>query len=198
VADGAVRVDGRLDEPVWRKEHFGAEGRIGALAGAPRSVQPELLVTYDTGGLYLAIRVKDPEEKRCRFDLTLCRLFSIPTEQSYRYHIAYSGGNIVDSHLMYHQREESWTCPWKIATDESNGVWSAEIGIPFSNVMPEINPGPGSVWRFNLALFRAGDDLDAPPLARWGYPDLDRVAHGAALVFGATTDEWTGPTEADK
>ena len=202
---GAIKLDGRLDEPGWQQGQFEEMSEIGmgALKNATR-----FKILYDGRYVYFGFecefdridildRVRpvghdgaayynesleimlDPygtREKHCHFILN-------PVPNS-----CYDArfGFIEDPlHPLYGKRDSSWNGKWDYAPtiDKERKRWTAEVRIPFSTL--EVKPPrPGSAWSMNVgrAEWRGGYRKD-PAYSIWS-PNLEARSFHDRSTFG--------------
>lgn len=162
-AEQAPVIDGRDDDPVWRRtpatsdflEFQPAEGK------APR-FRTEFKVAYDDHSLYVFVRAYDPHPDSIMTALTR-RDERGPSDQlkvmidSYHdrrsgFEFAVNPVGVKRDYAMYNdqQEDQSWDGIWDVGTRIDSLGWTAEFRIPFSQLRYANNPRHVfgfSVWR---------------------------------------------------
>ncbi len=190
-------VDGALGDAAWE----GAAGFAGMAPIGDDSLSPDLTrvrVLYTDERLYLAWECHFAPEaelqavarerdtgKPWREDSV--ELFLLPGEQATREYyqlIGNSVGSIYDLHVGRAQ----WNGAWEFATTTGQGVWYAELSVPFAD-LGRATPADGELWRANICrdvqAGRSSNDSWAPLAASYIEPDnfgwLRFETGGAAL-----------------
>lgn len=161
VANGAVRVDGRLDEDVWRSippiVDFVQKEPI---EGAAPSDAMEVRIAYDDGALYVAARMessgeiqaplgrRDDQGRAESFLVSLDTYLDRRTASSFGLTAA---GVRLDSYYASDDRDagdNGYDPVWqgRVARDERG--WTAELWIPFSQL--RFNDRDPQVWGLNI------------------------------------------------
>ena len=138
-----IRLDGRLDEDVWRgaaqSDFVQAEPR----EGQPATSQTEVWVAYDQSNLYIAAILHDEENPtvndiRKDFDESNQDVFQVilDTFQDRRSGYVFQTnpqGARGDRQVANEGREvnRSWDAIWRVETARFDGGWSLEMEIPF-------------------------------------------------------------------
>ena len=173
-ADGAVTVDGKLDEAVWAQ----APRTRSFLRPDGRPLGPELATSarmvYDDQNLYIAFDVKDSDivsDRASRDDKVweqdAVEVYLDPGSDGKRYlEIQVSPKNVVFDAMFDSHRTPPWeeaakrtTLPMQTAVAVAGSVndpgpdtgWTVELAIPFSAI-PDAGsaPAPGATWTANL------------------------------------------------
>ena len=173
-----VRVDGRLDEPVWRGLPVQTDFAIvtpDTLETPPYATRLRLFHTDK--GLYVGVDMDQPAEtivqRLTGRDVSINERDSIGImldtsgEARYGYWFELALGNTVsDGTMLPEQRfSREWDGPWRGATARTETGWSAEIMIPWNIVaMPQAD-GRRQIGTY--VVRRVGHRH-----ARWGWPPL--------------------------
>ncbi len=177
-SDGRIRVDGRLDEPVWQRLPAYDEFVI---------VEPDLRerppyrtyirLTYNDRGLYLAADMRQPPETlisrlsgRDTRELNRDSInFTLDTSGDGRYGFWFGislGDSLSDGTVLPERKfSPDWDGPWLGRSKVTEQGWTAEFFIPWSAVSM---PASGPVRRMGMYLSRKFADTDQ----RWGWPAL--------------------------
>jgi hypothetical protein len=189
-AAGSIRLDGRLDEPVWSA----VEPATGFTQQAPADGQPatertEVRVAYDEGALYVGARMYDSEPSRIVAELGRRDgggsddhfEFSVDSYHDHRTAFFFKVNSLgVKSDAVYSDDGEgmdsSWDPVWEAATSRDSLGWTAEIRIPLSQL--RYSSAPAQVWGidFNRHIRRKGEDV------LWAYRSRDD--DGFSSFFG--------------
>ncbi len=159
-ADGPIGLDGKLDEPVWRKalafDQFYIQG-----TGEP-GFPTEAKLLYDDDALYIGFRCPTPpggavtarETKRDGkvYSDDCVEIMIDPNKTGDRYfHILVNpNGAIMDRFCDQggHVGDAKWNGDIKARAVQGDGFWSVEVRVPFSTL--DIIPGAGRDWGFNF------------------------------------------------
>jgi hypothetical protein len=168
-----VRLDGRLDDDVWRRAPVATGFRQREPAeGAPATEQTEVRIAFDDETLYIAVLARDSEPDRI-----VSRILQRGRimERGFGGRAGFAGDDAVailvdpfhdrrnavvfatnangaefDALLTDEGREfnRDWRGVWRVATARSAEGWSAEFAIPFRTLRyPDGGPG---TWGFNV------------------------------------------------
>jgi hypothetical protein len=150
--DGAVTIDGRLDEAAWRQAtpitHF---RQFEPDEGAPASLPTEVRVLYDDGALYIGARMSQPGgvvAPLARRDQLLDAsgdngsFNSLTTDKlvvnldPYHNHIDNAWFEVNPAGVKGDQfdGDPSWDPVWEAAAQVDSAGWSAEMRIPYSQL----------------------------------------------------------------
>jgi hypothetical protein len=189
VKDGAIKVDGKLEEPAW-KEAKSTGLFVNTLKGTPAEQAVEARLLYDSKFLYVAFDVKDTDV----WSTFKKRDDKLWQEECVELFIDWSGkgknyieiqvsplGTVFDSFLPEYRKH------WKAKTDydfdsgviakvkvdgtidnrkDADKGWLVEMAVPFDKLKgpaaegPAVPPKVGDAWRINL--FRV-DRPGTPP-----------------------------------
>ncbi len=145
--NGALRIDGHLDEPVWQVAPVGSDFvQLEPEEGAPATERTTFQVAYDKDHLYIAVRAFDSEPDKVRGLLTR-RDVESPSDwilvaiDSYGDHrTAFQFGvNPAGTRIYLYRSEDvnedrSWDAVWDVAVSRDSLGWVAEFCIPFSQL----------------------------------------------------------------
>ena len=166
VANGSIRVDGRLDDDAWQKavpvtDFIQKEPVEGAQPTDPM----EVFLAYDDDVLYVGARmhsgdgrIQAPLGRRDSTDQAEHILVSFDTFLDRRTAVVFgvtASGVRID---RYHSsdNEDSFDSGfdpvWRAETQVSGDQWTAELWIPFSQL--RFNPQSVQTWGLNLFRFR--------------------------------------------
>jgi len=161
LTDGAIRLDGRLDEDVWYT--------VPALTdftqrqpdeGAPPSEPMEVRLAYDGDALYVGARmwssepVQAPVGRRDDDDQSEHLLVSLDTYLDRRTAMAFgitAAGVRLDSYYSSDDSrggDEGFNPVWAGRTVIEESAWTAELRIPFSQL--RFNARTPQVWGLNI------------------------------------------------
>jgi hypothetical protein len=163
VAAGALRLDGRLREPMWQTAES-ASGFIQRepVEGAPASGRTEVRVLYDDEALYVGARMHSRDRRPVRALVTRRDregsseqlLVSLDTYRdrrtAYTFAVTPAGVRIDYYHSSDFEssRDYSFDPVWEAATTIDSAGWTAELRIPFSQL--RFNAGNEQVWGINI------------------------------------------------
>jgi hypothetical protein len=140
-AEGAISIDGVLDEPAWQA----AEAGTGFLQtepddGDPATVETRFRILWDDHSLYVGIECDDPQpptatrSRRDRdIDADLVRIdLDTTLDRRTAYHFGvYAGGQQVDGiHFNDTDFTTDWDAPWESAVATTPRGWTVEMRIP--------------------------------------------------------------------
>ncbi len=173
-----IRIDGRLDEPVWRSIAAQAGFRV-LIPDTLREPAHEtyLRLAYDDKGLYVAADMHQPEEtliarlsgrdiymsSRDGMGITL----DTSGEGRYGFWFSVNLGDSVSDGTVLPERKYSrdWDGPWRGRSQTTDTGWTAELFIPWSTVSM---PAAGEVRHMGVYVSRTV----AYRKERWGWPAL--------------------------
>ena len=144
-AFGAIRLDGRLDEPAWASAPVtDAFTQIDPDEGKPASQRTEVRVLYDDDALYVGVRLHDTGPITARLgrrdmDLGDSDWFGVMLDSYHDHRTAFGfdvnpAGVRRDEVKTIDQDDNSWDAVWDVATTVDAGGWTAEYRIPFSQL----------------------------------------------------------------
>ncbi len=180
-AQGAIALDGRLDEPSWA----GAPVAKDFVQNDPREGEPatfdtEVKLLYDDRALYIGVFARDPEpgqiivnELRKDFNTGSGDGFQVVIDtfhderNGYQFAINPMGAK-WDSQMSNEGRDQNanWDGIWDVATRIAEDGWHAEIEIPFKTL--KFGPEAMQTWGINFQrrLRRRNENSYWSPLRR--------------------------------
>jgi hypothetical protein len=143
----AIRVDGRLDDAVWRTAtpvtvFVQREPR----EGAPATFPTEARVAFDASGIYVAVRAFDPEPDKIIGFLTRRDMWSSSDwirvlidsyhDRRTAYEFAVNAAGVKRDAYWFNDNnsDDSWDAVWEVAVSRDAQGWRAEFHIPFSQL----------------------------------------------------------------
>lgn len=161
---GPIRLDGALDEPVWRSappatDFVQSEPR----EGQPATEQTEAWVAFDRDNLYIAAFLHDTdadaaivndirkdfrEDDQDDFEVILD---TFRDRRNGYVFITNPAGGRVDRQIANEGREinASWDAIWDVRTQRRADGWTVEMRIPFRTL--RFVPGDGQSWGINFS-----------------------------------------------
>jgi hypothetical protein len=141
--DETIRLDGRLDEAVWRGSSESRFIQAEPREGQPATEETEVWVAYDESNLYVAARLHDSGEPtvneiRKDFGDTNQDVFQVILDtfrdrrNGYVFQTNPEGAR-GDRQVANEGREinRSWDAVWRVETERIEGGWTLEMEIPF-------------------------------------------------------------------
>jgi len=188
--DRQIVLDGRMTEGEWDKAYRTGAALMGSLDGRPGPRKPEMHLRYSDKGLYLGIKSFLPlDPQGIEFDVAIMGEYTIPAWQSERW--IYTSRGPAQAHGTHSVDGEHvpWESKWQAAGATENGMWQAEVFIPFDDCVSGVRPEAGDRWRLNLCVREpARMPEQGEDVLRWGFPNLNQTEHGAILVFGPSIE----------
>ena len=157
------RVDGRLDDEVWRRAPFITQFvQREPEEGAPARERTEVAFAYDEDALYIGARLHSEDTagvralvtRRDREESSEQLIISLDTYRDRRtaYTFAVTAGGVrID---YYHaadfesRRDYTFDPVWEARTVVDSAGWTAEIRIPFTQL--RFNAAPEQTWGVNV------------------------------------------------
>ncbi len=184
-----VRVDGRLDEPVW-SQLVPAEGFLQSRPdeAAPVSERTQAYLFYDDESLYIGFRCYDsePEKIIVRYDARDARtnsdsvnVFLDPfgdRRNGYFFSVNAAGGQFDALVSADGSFDPTWDGIWYSGVHRDEQGWSVEIAIPFRSIRFRT----GQSWGLNLSrnIARKNEDAAWQFIARFeGRPRPSRAGY---------------------
>jgi hypothetical protein len=156
--DGAIRIDGRLDEEAWaRATPITAFTQLDPAEGQPASERTEVRILFDEGALYIGARLYDREPVTTRLgrrDQGVTSDWLTVIFDSNHDHRTAFGFEVNPSGVRRDQtrspngEDDSWDPVWQAATSIDGEGWTAELRIPFSQL--RFDPGAEQVWGLQI------------------------------------------------
>ena len=161
VSADAPRIDGRLDDAIWRQvttyEHFVQSDPTEGVAGSERTV---FQVAYDEEALYVGVRSFDhnPDGIVSRLtrrdddieaDWVSVSLDPHHDRQSGAWFKVYASGSVQDGvYSADRERDRSWDSIWEAETTVDDSGWTAEFRIPYHAL--RFSPQQTYTWGLNV------------------------------------------------
>jgi len=178
-------IDGRLDEPVWKKATTYSNFML--VNGNLATVQTFISLLYDEKNFYIGYRCLEPDidnlkmEKRER-DKEVWKDdsidFLIIPEKGIAYHfIVNPSGSKYDEKISYPAKaDSSWDGLWKVSTHREKDSWIAEISIPFSDFGLK-GVKESEEWKVNFCRSRrtSGSKENSSLYPTGGFQNLEKV-----------------------
>lgn len=193
VLDDAIRVDGALDEDIWRSAHWFSDFRQKEPEeGAEPSERTEIAIAFDEHALYVGARLfhSDPSalgaELSRRDDIaprSETLVVSLDTYRdrrtAYSFAVTAAGARIdwYNREDTEGSRDETFDPVWEARTRIDGDGWTAEMRIPFSQL--RFNERPEQTWGLNVNRWIPTKNEDI----YWVYVPRDET--GWASRFGA-------------
>lgn len=165
--DSPVRIDGRLDEPIWEKAKW--EGGFKLLSSAGKeerarkpSVKTEFAFLADQDSVYIGVRAADDrmnelvaQPRTAIWGAESVEIFLSPDGGAFEYYqfvVTFQG----DVHQLFfseggHTRPDPYAPAWEHKTAVADGGWSAEVRIPLSAFYMTRNKLWRGTWGVNVA-----------------------------------------------
>ena len=161
VAEGALRVDGRLDEEAWRTVPPVTDFvQKEPVEGAPPGDRMDIRFAYDDGALYVGARmysntpIRAPMGRRDQGEQAEHLLVSLDTYLDRRTSSTF-GVTATGVRLdHYHSSDDEWNDDdtfdpvWQARTAIDEQGWTAELWIPFAQL--RFNDRSPQVWGLNV------------------------------------------------
>jgi hypothetical protein len=192
-AQGAIRLDGVLDDAAWVDVPMAHDFiQNDPREGMPATYDTEVRMVYDDRALYVGVFARDDEPGRLIVS-DLKKDYSVDTSDSFRlildtFHDGRNGymfatnpaGARWDAQMANEGRESNtnWDAIWDVATRITETGWVAEMRIPYQTIRFS---GDMSTWgvNFQRKIRRLNEDSYWSPLPRiW---DLDRASLAGTL-----------------
>jgi hypothetical protein len=173
-----IKLDGKLDEPVW--QGLSAYDELVVIEPDTLALPPyrtRVRLFYDESGLYVGVDMEQPKEtlvarlsgrdsrhiNRDNINITL----DTSGDGRYGYWFGINlGGSLMDGTLLPERQFSSdWDGAWRGESAESANGWTAEFHIPWGTVSM---PTTDEVRRIGFYISRKVAHLDE----RWGWPAL--------------------------
>ena len=157
--DGAIRIDGRLDEAAWADAPAVTGFRqIEPEEGAPSSQRTVVRILYDDEALYVGARLHDTGPiigrlGRRDMDLGDSDWFGVMLDSYHDHRTAFGfdvnpAGVRRDEVKVIESDDNSWDPVWDVATTVDADGWTAEYRIPFSQL--RFNADGPQTWGLQL------------------------------------------------
>lgn len=156
-AEGAIRVDGRLDEPAWaRATPFDAFVEISPREGATPAETTEVRFLHDARTIYVGIVSRDSQPDRIRRNRgprdavpsgdSILVAFDPGRTRRTGYLFKIGAGGVIEDRLLFDDLGErsEWDAAWEGAAALLADGWSAELAIPLE--MMRFAPSEEQRW----------------------------------------------------
>ncbi|MCY1082046.1 DUF5916 domain-containing protein [Archangium lansingense] len=170
----APRVDGVLDDDIWRRIPFTSDFlQKEPEQGKPSTLRTEVAFVYDAEALYVGARMasdkpEDIETVMTRRDESGSAerlIISLDTYRdrrtAYSFAVTAAGVRVDWYHPQDHEyvRDSSYSPVWEARTTQTSEGWVAELRIPFSQL--RFNAAEEQVWGFNINRYIPRRNEDA-------------------------------------
>ena len=166
---GVPKIDGKLDDAVWSKSNFFGDF-VYFYKGKIASPQTEVAIVPGKDRVYFAIRCFEPNINKLvapqhhpgdmAFEDDLVEIFIDPDISGNHYiHMALTAGNFQFQQVATNfgtMKRSDFTMKWDSAVNIGKNAWTAEIAIPYSELM--VKPNNLGNWHINVT--RANQTLD--------------------------------------
>jgi hypothetical protein len=187
--DSTIKVDGRLDDEVWRDAPSGwgflemdpDRGRIA-------SEETVFKVAYDNDAIYFGVACfeRDPSATSsilCRRDeMRNSDMVSVYVDPFHDYTTGYNfrvnPDGVQEDYYVFNDgnRDKDWNAVWSAETSRDDNGWYAEIRIPFSAM--RYRPQESMTWGLQVYRYMHGRGEDT------GWASWERNASGFVSRFG--------------
>jgi hypothetical protein len=163
-AETLIRVDGVLDEPVWRMaDPATAFTQSAPDQGGPAHHRSEVRVAFDDQALYVGARLYDDAPDSIRAQLarrdngTAADLFEVYLDplrdRTTGYYFAVSAAGTLLDGVLYNDswNDDSWDGVWTGRAHRDSLGWTAELRVPYSQI--RFRSGEGLAWGVNFRRF---------------------------------------------
>lgn len=165
VADGAIALDGRLDEPAWsRAPALTQFFEVFPGNNKPPRTRTTARFLFDSQALYVGVRMDDPYPSKMRTqfverdqidgsqDYVFVYIDALGSGHGAQYFVTNVRGVETDGHYSETSASEDKAPDyhWKVATSRDEHGWTAEFRIPFSTLH---HVADGSRWK--VMVYRA-------------------------------------------
>jgi hypothetical protein len=194
-----LRVDGKLDEALYREASIQGFIQTVPEEGAPSTERTEAWIAYDRDNLYLACRCWDSEPadkwvaNELRRDTGQLRQNDMFGAMLDTFHDRRNGFNFYTNPLGAQADQVitdegnpnvDWNPVWFVRTGRFDGGWTVEMAIPFKSI--RYRSGENQIWGIQLrrAIRRKNEwaHLTFVPAATGGSTSIFRVSAAGDLV----------------
>ena len=182
---GAVTLDGALDEPAWAAAPWQSNfvSASAAAEGAPKpvAVQTRFKVLYDDNALYVGVQCDEPNIDKLKatykehdqdvYQDDCIELFMDPAGEGRYYHhfVINTNGAWYDDYGADYGlvHAKLWDCPLQVGAkvDTAAKQWSLEIRLPFAALTLRDDVKPD--WLWNVTRERYAGGLSGAELSTW-------------------------------
>jgi hypothetical protein len=156
-----LRVDGRLEEAVYRQERAVSDFiQTEPVEGGPATEKTELWIMFDRDNVYVAFRVFESQPERrvanvMQKDNGLLFqndgvMFVLDPFYDRRNGVGFmlnAIGGRTDGQITDERWSRDWNTIWDMRVADFDGGWTAEVALPFKSM--RYRPGAAQVWGFN-------------------------------------------------
>jgi hypothetical protein len=187
---GEIRLDGRLDEPVWQSAPAATDFLQNQPHQGERATQrTEVRFAFDAAAIYVGARMFDDSGSRgvrtrlARRDADISTDYIQVIFDTYHDHIGRlfflvnPSGVKQDANGLGGGGDPSWDPVWEVQTTIDSLGWTAEMRIPFSQLR---YPSTGQEQTWGLQIWRQENRLNE--LSQWSYWKPEEV--GGPPQFG--------------
>jgi hypothetical protein len=183
---GPVRIDGRLDEPVWSGPGAGSLVQNDPDNGRAPRQRTEWWIAYDDDALYFACRLYDsaPESIACGLgrrdswpssDWITLNIDTFNDDRTGYEFCLSPAGAFVDAAVYNDGAEDvAWDAVWSYQARVDSLGWAVELRIPFSQI--KLPDREAQTWGINVSRrilrYQERDDLMHIPRGSSGYVSL--------------------------
>jgi hypothetical protein len=184
-----IRLDGRLDEPVWRRAQPGSGFRVwDPDRGALPSEETVFKAAYGEDAVYFAVACleKDPSKissslsRRDSFNNSdLVSIYIDPYfDRTTGYNFRVNPHGVQQDSYMYNDgdRDQDWDAVWEAETYRDDEGWYIEMKIPFSSI--RYRPADSMTWGLQVYRYMHGRGEDT------AWVTWDRETRGFISRFG--------------
>jgi len=188
--EGAIRLDGRLEEPVWHSAPAATDFRQSQPhEGQPATQRTEVRFAYDGAAMYVGARMFDDSgaggvrTRLLRRDGDVSSDYVQVIFDSYHDHIGRlfflvnPSGVKNDANGLGGGGDPSWDPVWEVQTAIDSLGWTAEMRIPFSQLR---YPSTADEQTWGLQIWRQENRLNE--LSQWAFWGLQET--GGPPRFG--------------
>lgn len=190
VLEGAIDVDGRLDDAAWASVPVGKGFIQGEpVEGIPAEQDTEVRFVFSDDALYVAARMHDDDpdgiadqlvrrDEQGQFDFVRIQLDpNLDRRTGYVFQV--SAANVQRDEYLYadQQMDGAWNAVWESAVTRDAGGWNVEMRIPLSQIRYDAGSDL-QTWGINVSRRRlASNELSYFSLK-------SRVLNGMVSQFG--------------
>lgn len=189
--DGAIDIDGHLDEAAWREAPV-ATGFIEQQPdeGEPAHFQTRVRVLFDDDAIYVGARMADSapgtiarqmvrRDQDGQFDYFAVE-FDPDRDRRTGYRFRVSASNVQRDEYLYDdsQHDDAWNAVWESAVSIDSSGWSVEMRIPLSQIRFPASAAP-ETWGVNFYRKRLRNNEESQ------FALISRLQHGHVSQFGA-------------
>jgi hypothetical protein len=162
--DGAITLDGRLDEPAWQAAPVSTDFvQQRPQPGDPATERTEVRVLFDERNLYIGMRMYDSHPDSIAAQLGRRDATGLYSDwahvaidsyhdrrTAFRFSVTPRGVMRDVLHFDDRQEDGSWNAVWEVATAIDDEGWTAEYRIPFSQLRFSTDGVRDLVWGINF------------------------------------------------